>query len=215
MVAGLKSGDAVESWRRAEALRCCAVKTIVGKRKEMAAATSFPVLQRPGSAVRLSSLLLSSLDACRGVAVPQRGGGVDGIALGLGESAYIAIPDHGVAADGEDAIGTRVGRPGLLGYGLGSRGGCQRVGAIQSALVRSKAGTGGVTMAGRGRGKSRGIRGEVGDDRRGPPVSRAGWGVLGAAVPLSRPQAGAVLGCGGASAAVPLLGRARCWARRG
>ena len=44
------------------------------------------------------------------------------------------------------------------------------------ALVRSKRGAGGVTMAGRVGGKAE-EGAVVGDDRRGPPVSRAGGGL--------------------------------------
>ena len=114
VVAGLKVGEVVVSWCRAERSRCRDDhRGGRGRRWRRRPPSSVPEQLR--RAVRLSSLLLSSLDVCRGVAVPHRGGGVVGIALGLGESAYIAIPDHGVAADGEDAIGTRVGRPGLLG----------------------------------------------------------------------------------------------------
>jgi len=114
VVAGLKVGEAVVSWCRAEGSRCRDDRRGGrGRRWRRQPPSSVP--ERLRRTVRLSSLLLSSLDVCRGVAVPQHGGGVVGIALGLGEQAYIAIPDHGVAADDEDAIGTRVGRPGLLG----------------------------------------------------------------------------------------------------
>ena len=86
------------------------------------------------------------------------------------------------------------------------------------ALVRSKRGAGGVTMAGRVGGKAE-EGAEVGDDRRGPPVSRRvgvwvrrAWlrAELGRGVGVG-PRAVAGPRCGGAWAA---SGRARGWVLR-
>ena len=114
-VVGAKEGGGAVSWGRAGVgSQCRGTRREVGE-EGGGVVSSAPAPERLRRPVRLSSLLLSSLDVCLGVAVPQRGGGVVGIALGLGESAYIANLAHGIAVDGRSAIGTRVGRRRSLG----------------------------------------------------------------------------------------------------
>jgi len=104
--------------------------------------------------------------------------------------------------------------PGSPRLGFGVAGWLRVRRSLPIALVRSKRGAGGVTMAGRVGEKQRRAP-EVGDDWRGPPVSRTGGGLGAPSLAARRagPRCGGWAVHGAAGCGVGLRGRLGRWRR--